>query len=160
MTYEELLNEVDSEGILIFENNHIGKLDGLYVDGTITLNTRLENDTQKKCTLVEELGHHKRTYGNILDQSKVENRKQERYARAWGYRKLVDPLALINAKKEGIRNMYELAEHLGVEEMFLENVLKYYKEKFGNRCPIGDYVLQFEPLEVYENVYEKIFEIK
>lgn len=101
MTYEELLERVSNEGILLFENSCIGKLDGLYVDGTITLNTRLENDTQRKCTLIEELGHHKRTHGNILDQSKIENRKQERSARTWGFENLINLMDLVDAKKQG-----------------------------------------------------------
>lgn len=66
-----------------------------------------------------------------MDQSRIENRKQERIARAWGYRKLVSVLDLINAKKEGIRNRYELAEYLDVTEEFIESTLKYYKEKYG-----------------------------
>lgn len=152
MTYEELLDEIDKEGILIFENNCIGKLDGLYVDGIITINTRLENNAQKKCTLIEELGHHKRTVGNILDQTDIRNRKQERHARGWGYGKLVDLLDLINAKKEGIRNRFELAEYLGVEEQVLDNLLKYFKEKYGPKCVVGNYTIQFEPLEVYQKI--------
>lgn len=152
MTYEELLDEANNEGILIFENNYIGKLDGLYVNGTITLNTRLENDTQRKCTLVEELGHHHRTVGNILDQSKIENRKQERSARGWGYEKSIDLSKLIKAKKEGVRNRYELAEYLNVEEQFLEDTLKYFKEKYGNRRATDKYIIQFDPLEIYEKI--------
>lgn len=153
MTYEELLDKANEEGIELFENNCIGKLKGLYLDDTITLNSELYNDVEKRCVLVEELGHHYRTYGDIRDQSKVENRKQERIARAWGYGKLVDLLDLINAKKYGVRNRYELAEYLGVEEEFLESLLKYYKEKYGPKCVVGNYVLQFEPLEVYEKIF-------
>ena len=35
MTYDELVDEVVREGISIYENDHIGKLDGLYVNGTL-----------------------------------------------------------------------------------------------------------------------------
>lgn len=153
MTYEELLDEVAEEGILLYENSHIGKLDGLYVDGTITLNTNLGNDTAKKCTLVEELGHHKRTAGDILDQSKVENRKQERVARAWGYEKLIKPTDLIKAKKAGVRNRFELAEYLNLEERFLEDALKYFRDRYGNRRATDEYIIQFDPLEVYEKIF-------
>lgn len=152
MNYEELLDEVNEEGIEIFENNYIGKMKGLYVDGTITLNTNLTNNTERKCTLIEELGHHKRTYGDIRDQTKIENRKQERIARAWGFERLVNLVKIIEAKKEGIRNRYELAEYLGVTEEFLISTLKYYKDRYGKMCFVEDYIIEFEPLEVYERV--------
>ncbi|MFA5528841.1 MAG: ImmA/IrrE family metallo-endopeptidase [Peptostreptococcales bacterium] len=152
MTYEELLNKVNMEGIEVFENNYIGKLKGLYVDNTITINTNIETETDKKCTLVEELGHHYKTAGDILDQSNINNRKQERLARAWGYENLISLQNIIQAKKEGIRNKYELAEYLEVTEEFLCDALKYYKNKCEKVCMIGKYVIGFEPLEVYEKV--------
>ena len=71
----------------------------------------------------------------------------------WGYNGLVSLLDLINAKKNGIRNRYELAEYLEVTEEFLTSALKYYKDKYGKMCFVGDYIVAFEPLEVYERVY-------
>lgn len=78
MTYEELLKVVDEEKIELFENNYIGKLDGLYLDNTITIKTNLKTDAEKKSVLAEELGHYYTSYGNILDQTKLENIKQEK----------------------------------------------------------------------------------
>ena len=150
MTYEELLDKVNEEGIEIFENNHIGKLKGLYVDNTITLNSSIGTESEKKCVLVEELGHHHTTVGNILDQSDVSNRKQERYARAWGYRKLVGIIDLVNAYKHGVRNRFELAEYLGVTEEYIDEVLEYYKQKYGLQYQIDNYLVCFEPLSVLE----------
>lgn len=150
MTYDDLLQEAETFELIVKEKPLRGH------NGRIKANRiAIKNDlteTAKKCTLVEELGHYHTTVGNILDQTKVENRKQERIARAWGYRRLVDPLALINAKKEGIRNSYELAEYLSVTEEFIEEALEYYRQKYGNKYVIGDYVIQFEPLEVYKRV--------
>lgn len=151
MTYEELLSEAQLQGLIVKEKS-LKAYNGRIKGNRIAIKKDLHNNIEKKCTLIEEIGHHKRTVGNILDQSKVENRKQERLARAWGYEKLVDLLDLINAKKEGIRNRYELAEYLGVTEEFLNETLKFYKEKYGRMCFVGDYIIEFDPLEVYKKV--------
>lgn len=150
MTYEDLLLEAESLGLVVKEKP-LKAYNGRIKANRIAIKKDIP-DTEKKCTLVEEIGHHVTTVGNILNQSDISNRKQERIARAWGYRKTVSLLSLINGKKEGIKNRYELAEYLGVTEDFLEEVLKYYKEKYGNKCVVGDFVIQFEPLEVYKRI--------
>lgn len=150
MTYEELLNKTAEEGIEIFENHHIGKLKGLYLDDTITLNSNLENNTEKRCVLAEELGHHYTTVGDIMDQSKIENRKQERLARVWAYERLVGIINLVDAYKNGIRNRFELAEHLEVTETFIDEALRYYKEKYGICYELYNYIIYFDPLIVME----------
>lgn len=152
MTYEDLLKEVDEENIEFFENNYIGRMKGLYVDNTITLNTNLETEKEKKCVLAEELGHHHTSYGDIVDQSKIENRKQERKARAWAYDKLIGVIGLVNSYKHGCKNKYEMAEYLNVSEQFLEDALKYYKEKYGLYYEIDNYIVYFEPLGVLEKL--------
>ena len=148
MTYENLLVEVDNKGVEVFENDRIGKLHGLYVDNTITINSNLDTNTEKLCVLCEELGHYHTTCGNILDQNKTENRKQERRARGWAYERLVSITRLISASKQGIRNRYELAEFLGVSEKFIEEAIQYYKDKHGIYCETDDYIIYFEPLGV------------
>ena len=52
------------------------------------------SETRKAEVLYEELTHHKLTYGNILDQSKFNNRKFENYARRYGYENAL-PCALL-----------------------------------------------------------------
>lgn len=151
MTYEDLLIKIEKEGIEYFENNYIGKMKGLYLDNTITINTNLDTKVEKRCVLAEELGHHYTSYGNILDQSKVENKKQERRARAWAYDRLIGVIGLVNAYKHGCRNRYEVAEYLNVSERFLEDAINYYREKYGLFYKIDNYVIYFEPLSVLES---------
>jgi len=152
VTYEDLL----------IENNHLkikerdftdidpeGELDGLCVGNKIFIRSNLTN-TEKGCILAEELGHYHTTTGNILDQSKVDNRKQERRAIVWGYERLVGIIDLVNAYKDGVRNRYELAEYLGVIEEFIEDALNYYKEKYGLYYNIDNYIVYFEPLVVMQ----------
>ncbi|WP_442638227.1 hypothetical protein, partial [Rosenbergiella nectarea] len=75
------------------------------------------------CILAEELGHYHLTVGNITNQSKIENRKQECIARRWGNRKLVRVLDIIHAYESGTRNRYEMAEFIGVTESFLDECI-------------------------------------
>jgi len=151
LLYEKLLIEADNEGLKIYEKD-IGNLKGLYVDGNIALSPTIETFSEKACVLAEELGHHYTTCGDILDQSKVENRKQERRARGWAYERLVNLERLIAASKQGIRNRYELAEFLGVSERFVEEAIQYYKDKHGTYYETNNYIIYFEPLGVLEKL--------
>ncbi len=152
MTYEELLKVVDEEKIELFENNYIGKLDGLYLDNTITINTNLKTDAEKRSVLAEELGHYYKTYGDIMDQTKIENRKQERIARAWAYDNLIGIMGLVDAYEYGCRNKYEIAEYLSVTEKFLEDAIIYYYERYGLFYEIDNYIIYFNPLGVIEKL--------
>jgi Zn-dependent peptidase ImmA (M78 family) len=98
-----LLNEAEKECIEVVSLPFKGNLKGLYYDKVIALNKNLETTAEKCCVLAEELGHYYTSAGNILDQSKIENRKQERRARTWAYQKLVPLDKLVLAYKEGIR---------------------------------------------------------
>lgn len=148
MNYEELLKVAEQSHLVVKEkplraNN--GRIKGNRVAIRANMTT-----TEKACTLAEELGHHYTTVGNILDQSKVENRKQERRARLWGYRCMFDLSDLIQAYKYGCRNRYELAEFLGVTECYLQEGIEAYKSKYGLNVQFDRYVIFFEPLGVIE----------
>lgn len=150
MNYEELLIEAEKQGIEILESDRIGKLKGLYIDNIIVINPKIETSSEKLCILAEEIGHHYKTIGNILDQTDINNRKQEMLARRWAYEKLVSLNRLINGYKYGCQNRYELAEYLNVTEKFLEEALEYYKQKYGLFVTSDNYVIYFEPLSVLE----------
>ena len=103
------------------------------------------NQTQKACVLAEELGHYHTTVGNILDQTSVENVKQERKARIWAYEKQIGLQGLINCFEERCRNEYEMAMSLGVTEEFLQEALAYYRQKYGVSTEYKHYTIFFEP---------------
>jgi len=153
MTYEELLNEVEEEGIEVIEMDFQGSTKGLYCNNTIAISKSLSCNAEKKCVLVEELGHHHTSSGIILNQREITNRKQERRARAWGYEKLVSIQKLIDASKQGIRNKFELAEYLDVTEEYIEDAIKYYKSKYGLYFHYENYIIYFEPLAVFEKFF-------
>lgn len=150
MTYEKLRKEAAQKGIDIYEEPMNIAIKGLYGNNTIWINKGLPTNTEKACILAEEIGHFHNTNGDIIDQTKLTNRKQEQHARQWAYEKLVPLSSIVQACKAGIRNRYELAEFLEVTEGFLESSLKRYQEKYGLCVTSGDYTVCFEPLRVLE----------
>ena len=119
MTYEEL--QLQNKEIPIKEMNlsEVSGLKGLYYNGSIAIEKNLTS-TEKTCVLAEELGHHYTAIGNILDQQKVANAKQELHARTWAY----------NAFEAGCQSLYEMAEYLEVTENFLKDALEAYRRRF------------------------------
>lgn len=150
MLYETLIKLSEDENIEVVEIPLPNKIKGLYSDDVIAVNKNLNTNAEKACILAEELGHHYTSSGNILNQSEISNRKQERRARAWGYKKLAGIIKLVNAYNDGIRNMYELSEYLGVTEDFVNEAIKYYREKYGVFHEIDDYIVYFEPFGVFK----------
>ena len=143
MNYEVLLTEVENEDLTIKEkplkyNN--GRIKG----SRIAIREKMLT-AEKACVLAEELGHYYTTAGNILDQSKTENRKQELRARIWAYNKQIGLSGIVNAYKHGCHNMYEMAEYLDVTEEFLKDALQQYRNKYGVCKAIDNYIIFFEP---------------
>lgn len=144
MTYEKLLIKYDKI-LKIKEKPLKYNLKGLYRNNKIFIDSKLETNKEKACILVEELGHHFTSYGDILDQSDIKNRKQEIIARRWGYKKLVGIVDLINAYNAGVKNRYELAEFLNVTESFIDETIEYYRAKYGTCYKIDNYIIYFQP---------------
>ena len=144
MTYEELLNISDKENLIVKEKDIPG-YGGRIHKNRIAIHQGLDTQVEKACVLAEELGHHYTTSGNILDQSKVENRKQEFRARMWAYNKQIGLIGIVNAWKHGCRSQYEAAEFLGVTEEFFHDSINAYHSKYGRCCCVDNYVVYFEP---------------
>lgn len=148
--YECLIKEAENEDIEVIEMKFRSKrIKGLYSDGVIAINKNISNK-DKLCTIAEELGHYHRTYGNILDQSDIVNRKEERKARIWAYKRLVGITDIIDAYEIGVKNRYELSEYLNVTELFIEEAITYYNERYGLYIKIDNYIVYFNPLGVME----------
>lgn len=150
-SYEKLEAEACNEGIDVIDYSfQSDKIKGLYCDNTIGINAELNRTSEKICVLAEELGHHHTSSGNILDQSKAENRKQERRARLWAYNKMITLEKLAAAKSAGCRNRFEIAEYLEVSEEFLQAALNTYREIYNaGCCQYGDYLICFDPLNIF-----------
>jgi hypothetical protein len=150
LTYERLLNEAAKLGIYTYEKPLIHTTKGLYSDNVILINQTIPTNVEKACILAEELGHYHTSTGNIIDQTKLSNRKQEYRALHWAYERLVPLSSIVQAHKSGIRNRHELAVQLNVTEEFLESALKRYQEKYGLMVSVGNYTVSFEPLGIIE----------
>lgn len=146
--YEQLLAE--NEHIKIKDTHSLPDgYSGFYKDGIILIDKDL-SETRKAEVLYEELAHHKLTYGNILDQSKWINRKFESYAKRHGYEAALPLRIIVEAHHYGVSNLYELAQYVQLSEEHVLEILKHYKQKHGLTTRYGKYVIQFEPLRVFE----------
>ena len=144
MTYEQLLAHSD-EAVLVVREKPLKYNDGRIKGNRIAIRQNIETQKEKACVLAEELGHHYTSSGNILDQTKVENVKQEQRARMWAYNKQIGLYGIINAYKRGCRNIHEMADYLDITEGFLRDALEAYRLKYGQCVDIDNYTVYFEP---------------
>ncbi len=146
--YEKMLIEHDY--IEVRETNVMpNNLHGLWLGDLILIKRNL-SEIRKAEVLYEELAHHKLTYGNILDQSKFNNRKFENYARRYGYEAALPLHIIVEAHNYGISNLYELAEYVQLREEYIAEILKHYKNKYGIGTHYGEYLITFDPLRVFK----------
>ena len=147
--YEKLLDDADKQHVIVTEKFDLSdtRLKGLYCDAFIAIDKNL-TEADKACVLAEELGHHATTYGNIIDQSSVMNRKQERRARVWAYYLMLQFEDIIRAYEHGCQSRYDIAEYLNISEEFLQDAINYYKDKYGSYVAYDNYFIYFEPLGV------------
>lgn len=147
MKYENLLSEYDKQ-LDIYELD-MG-IKGLYADGVVAISSKIPSTTEKACILAEELGHYHTSSGDILDQSKMNNVKQEKRARNWAFEKLVPLEKLISAYRYGCENRFQLAGYLEITEEFLDEAIQHYKEKYGQFYRLERYIIYFDPLGIFQ----------
>ena len=141
MTYEELLILTEDIPVKIKEKPlkaNSGRIKG----GKIAIKEDM-TDTEKVCTLAEELGHYKTTAGNIINQEIISNRKQELRARICGYNILIGIDGLINGYEHGCKSLSELAAYLNVTEKYLVECLDAYRTRYGMVLKYDEYTLYF-----------------
>lgn len=146
-TYEELQDEACKDGIEIIDKYSFKseRISGLYCNNTIALSKDLKTSAEKACVLAEELGHHYTAVGDIIDQSDIENRKQEMRGRIWAYNNQVGLRGIVDAYLHNCQSISESAEYLEVTEEFLIDSLTYYRHKYGVYTKLDNYVIVFEP---------------
>ena len=150
--YEILLDEAYNAGLIVKEKP-LQASDGRIKGNKIAVREDIPTTIQKADVLVEELGHHYTTVGNIQDQSKAENRKQERQARLWGYNRLIGLTGIIRAYKAGCQSRHDIAEYLDVTDEYLQECIDCYREKYGVYTIIDNYTIYFIPcLAVMEKI--------
>ena len=143
MIYDSLLDEAYTEGLTIKERP-FNTYDGRIKNKNIYLRTSLSN-IEKSCVLAEELGHYYTTVGNILDQSKDENRKQEYHARMWGYDRCIGLQGIIKAYKSNLTDIDEMADFFNVTPQYLSEAIECYHKKYGICTTVDNHIIYFEP---------------
>lgn len=151
--YEEMLVEFSEELTVDDFADLPTDLKGFYAASgsykLVLLNKDLKTVNEKVCVLAEEVGHHYTTIGDITDQSKTGNRKQEEKARNWAVRKIASLGDFINAFENGCRTKEEFIEHINITEEFLTWAIDYYKKKYGLMTIVDKkYVIYFEPFGI------------
>lgn len=126
--YEELLRKATKAGINVTEKDMKSK--GYYGDNEIWISSRLST-SEKASILAEEIGHHLTSFGDIIEQTKINNIKQEHTARAYGYEHFITPEELRKALDAGCIYLHELAEYVGFSEDFCKRALDHYQSKYG-----------------------------
>lgn len=143
MEYENLLEEADSQKLMVKEKDIPGYKGRIY-NNRIAIRKNMTS-TEKGCVLAEELGHYYTTVGDILDQTSANNRKQEYRARLWAYNRLIGLRGIISAHESGCQSISDVADYLDVTESFLQEALLCYKQKYGLYVKLDNYVIYFEP---------------
>ena len=113
MTYEEMQKSHNDLNIVELDLSEVSGLKGFYYAGNIAIEKKLSS-IEKSCVLAEELGHHYTSYGDIMDQDIVQNRKQELRARLRGYDMQIGLIGIVECYKHHCRSLYEMAEYLQV----------------------------------------------
>lgn len=149
--FEQML--IDNDNIKIKETDVLpSELGGVTLDKMILLNTHNKH-VHKVEVLAEELAHHKITYGDIRDQSKILNRKFELKARRLGCELVITLDGIINAFHSGVCNLHEMANYFEVTNSYVLKAIEHYKMKYGLDVYYKGYVIKFEPLQVFEHHY-------
>lgn len=146
--YENLISIAHKEGVKVIETDlGIDKPFGKCIGNLIIINNRVK-ECEKFYVLLEELGHHNLTVGNITNQKIINNRKQEFIARRWSYERTITPEDIIAAILSGIDNIYDLSESFDVTKDFLIDCINDYKRKYGLYYVGKTHLLTFEPLNI------------
>lgn len=150
MKYENLL--IENSNIDVVETSSLPLFQsGLYYEGTIYIKDNM-SAYKKHETLAEEIAHHKITYGNILDQSKILNRKFEKKARRQAYESVISIQGIIDAYEYGVHNLHEMSLFFEVTEGFVQDTINHYKQKYGLMVRYKNYNICFEPLTIYKDI--------
>lgn len=144
MTYEEMLIHAGNEGLVVLEKPLSGSNGRLYKN-RVAIRSDLKTSIEKNCTLAEEIGHHKTTYGDITRLDSISSKKQEYRARIYGYNLTIGLDGIIKCFEYGCRNKYEMAEYLDVTESFLEEAIEKYHSIYGSFAVYEKYIIYFEP---------------
>lgn len=150
-SYDDVLMDAYTDNVHVkeinfnkyFEGEQVFK--GLYKNNKIAIDNNIDTENEKKCILVEELGHHYTSFGNIINQNDIRAIKQEVIARRWGHDYLIPPSDILLAYIKKLQLPCEIADFLNITEEYLHEVISDYRKKYGISLKVDNYLLIFEP---------------
>ena len=146
--YEELLHIAENSHVKVVEKQFRSSSKGLCKGSIIAIRKDMTIH-EKTCILAEELGHHYKTVGNIIDQTDTNNRKQEKKARNWGFDRLFNLNDILTAHLNGCRNAEEVADFLGITTEYLNEALLSYRARYGIVHIVGEYKIIINDVGYY-----------
>lgn len=136
MELNDLYDIAERENIKIYDW-YIEDANGIYVNidkiNAIALNyNNLDTCIEEKQVLAEELGHYymDATYP-LYSKDTILMSKQEYRAKKWSYNTLISFDKLKIALKNGIKNIYDLANYFNVTSDYMQNAINFYINKYG-----------------------------
>lgn len=136
MELNTLYDIAERENIKMYDW-HIENAYGIYVNIDKINAIALDYDNigtyiEEKQILAEELGHYymDATYP-LYSKDTVLMSKQEYRAKKWSYNTLISFDKLKQAVKNGIEDLYSLANYFDVTVEYMQNAIIFYKNKYG-----------------------------
>lgn len=135
MNLEYVEDLIERENIYL-KDTYIEDSAGVYVNyrkinAILYDSNKLENSNEKKQVLAEELGHYYGDYTYKFNSDLQSISKQEYKAKKWAYNILIPIEKLKLALKNGIRDLYSLAEYFDVTTEYMYNAIDFYTNKYG-----------------------------
>lgn len=152
MTYEQLLDSADQEGLAVKEVP-LSTHDGLIRDKCIAIRKDIPTQVKKAwcpCRRVRTSLYQCRKH---LRPDRGREYKTRTKSPNVGLQQTDWFIRYITAYKYGCQNLHEMAEHLDVTETFLKDTLDAYLLKYGKYTVIDNYMIFFEPLGVVDMNY-------
>lgn len=152
---EKMLNIAHCENIIVEKFPLEPPLNGIYICQTdrppiIGLSSAIENLSEERSIMAEELGHHFTSVGDCLPKQffnythRLAIDKAEYKALKWAAKYLISDEDLLDALQDGVYRPGELAEHFCVNlqiatlrlELFKNNTYKNFLPLRSNICSI------------------------
>ncbi|WP_088815676.1 MULTISPECIES: hypothetical protein [Listeria] len=148
--YENLLRQYKHIPVVECELYENTGLLGAYRNGHVLLDKHQQTNS-KKVVVYEEFMHHEATTGIILDENRIENKKQENYTRQLTYKHFLGWETIIYCWNMGFTYYHEVAEFLNITEEFIIEAIEFYKSKYGTMYKHKDYYIFLgSVIEIYK----------
>lgn len=131
MTLIDLYDIVLKEHIDVY-HIHLNKLNGLYLENNIFINSNIKNENKEKLVLAEELGHY---FGGVYPTlpfstdyyNKLIRSKNEFKAKKWLINEII-PFNTLKSLLEQNMSKFDIAEKLDVSASLIEDAFNIYSD--------------------------------